>query len=320
MINLPDNQTIHYGSYHYLCSVIIILMKMEKDFIIPYGIFLDANGERHGVKINAYGGMVDIPVEEDMPKWLQESLLEDEDDEEMEVVLVRPFKEDEFKKWLMDKRGISPKSADVYLRAYESAYESLYEKVDIDLYDALQEMLEEIPKLIESDQSKAIAPNFVKIYVETMLEELAENEDAYTAAEKRALTAYHAFIIDMAGTDDKKYIKEKTLPLPDEDEFRSWLETEYKMDSGKIGKIVSSVKRMDIILPSMVSDPMTFLDVLRAIPQRSKQEKYIKLVNRRKRRILKNAGCSKKTIGNGFSNLNFYLNFLNRKNTVNQNF
>lgn len=285
-------------------------MNMEKDFIIPHGIFLDANGEQHGVNIKADGSMVEIPLENAVPKWFYESLIME--DEEMEVAIVRPFMEDEFKEWLMATRKIKEKSADDYLNAFESGYDSLYEEVGIDLYDMLASIFAEMPEDSDNNLTKEDAPELVKIYFDAMLEKIDKDEDSYTKAELRALASYHAFIVDMAGTDDRKLIKEKTSPLPDEDEFRSWLETEYNMDYENIGKIVSSVKRMDVILPSMVSDPMTFLDVLRALPKRSKKENYIRLVRGQKRRIFKNANCSYKTIQNGLSNVKYYINFLNR--------
>lgn len=285
---------------------------MEKDFIIPHGICLDANGERHGVNIKADGSMVEIPLENAVPKWFYESLLME--DEEMEGTIVRPFMEDKFKKWLMATRKIKEKSADDYLNAFESGYDSLYEEVGIDLYDMLASIFAKTPDGSDYDLTKDDAAELVKIYLDAMLEKIDKDEDAYTKAELRALASYHAFIIDMAGTDDRKLIKEKTSPLPDEDEFCSWLETEYKMVYENVGKIVSSVKRMDMILPSMVSDPMTFLDVLRALPKRSKQENYIRLVRGQKHRFFKNADCSYKTILNGLANITYYLNFLNRDN------
>lgn len=287
-------------------------MNMEKDFRIPHGIFLDANGERHGVNIKADSSMVEIPLENAVPKRVYESLLTE--DEEMEVAIVRPFMEAEFKEWLMATRKIKEKSADDYLNAFESGYDSLYEEFGIDLYDMLASIFAETPEGSDYDLTKEDAPELVKIYLDAMLEKIDKDEDSYTKAELRALASYHAFIIDMMGVDDKKLIKEKTSPLPDEEEFCSWLETEYKMDYENARKIVSSVKRMDVILPSMVSDPMTFLDVLRALPQRSKQENYIRLVRGQKHRIFKNADCSYKTIMNGLTNIKYYLNFLNRNN------
>ena len=71
---------------------------------------------------------------------------------------------------------------------------------------------------------------------------------------------------------------------------------------------------MDLILPSLVSEPMTFLDVLRALPTGIKRKNYIKLVRTKKREINRNADCSYKTIQNGFANINYYLNFLNYNN------
>lgn len=269
----------------------------------------------HGMDLNENGEWVQVPLENVIHKWLYESLCEE--DEVMDVPLVMPYLKDEFKKWLMDKRGISAKSADDYLRAYESAYESLYDIVGLDLYHLLHSFLVEIPEKTKCDLTKEDAPGLVETYVETMLEELDADEDAYTKAELRALTTYHAFIVDVAGASDKTLAKEKSCSLPDEEEFLSWLETECRVDYENAKKIVSSVKRMDLILPSLVSEPMTFLDVLRALPAGSKRKNYIKLVRTKEKEIYRNADCSYKTIQNGFANITYYLNFLNDNNKTN---
>lgn len=267
----------------------------------------------HGMDLNENDEWVQVPIENVIPRWLYESYCEDEY-EDVEIPYVLPYLEDEFKKWLMGRRGISAKSADDYVRAYESAYESLYEIVQLDLYHLLHSFLVEIPEKTKCDLTIPEAPEFVEIYVETMLEELDANKDAYTKAELRALTTYHAFIVDVAGASDKTFIKEKTSSLPDEEEFLSWLETDCRVDYENAKKIVSSVKRMDLILPSLVSEPMTFLDVLRAIPAVSKRKNYIKLVRTKGKEIYRNTDCSYKTIQNGFANIIYYLNFLNSKN------
>lgn len=277
---------------------------MKTKFIPTNELNLTENGER-----------VETPLENVIPNSFDEGI--SEEDEEVEIAFVVPYLEDEFKQWLMDKRGITAKSANEYIRAYESAYESLYDIVELDLYDSLHMLLEEIPELMNSDKSKAMAPGLVEVYVETMLEELDADEDAYTKAELRAMTTYHAFIVELSGSSDKKFIKEKTTSLPDENDFLSWLEKEYKMNYDEAGKIVSSVKNMDLILPSLVSDPMTFLDVLRALPAGSKRKNYIKMVRTKKKAITRNAHCSYKTIQNGFANIIYYLNFLNEKNKSN---
>ena len=262
----------------------------------------------HGMDLNEKGEWVEVPLENVIPKWLYESL--SDEDEDVDIAYVFPYLQDEFKEWLMNKRGISVKSADDYLRAYESGYDSLYEKVGIDLYHLLESIFEGTSEEIKFDFTKEDAPGLVEIYVETMLEELDENEDAYTKAELRALTTYHAFIVDVAGASDKTLIKEKSSSLPDEEVFLSWLETECRVDYENAKKIVSSVKRMDLILPSLVSEQMTFLDVLRALPAGSKRENYIKLVRSKQNEISSNANCSYKTIQNGLANVAYYVLFL----------
>ena len=257
-------------------------------------------------EINENGEWIEVVA----PKWLYESLCAEDEDED--VALACPYLIWEFEKWLMDKRGISEKSADDYIRAYESAYESLYETVGLDLYGLLRSFLVEIPEKTRSDQTKAEAPGLVEIYVEAMLEELEANENTYTKAEQRAMKAYHAFIVDVAGTSDKTLVKEKSSALPDEEEFLSWLETAYGMGCDNAKKIVSSVKRMELFIPSLVKEPMTFLEVLRALPG-NKRKSYIRLVRTKKNEIFRTADCSGKTILNGLVNITYYLNFLNNK-------
>ena len=266
----------------------------------------------HGIDLNENSEWVEVPLENVIPKWLYESLSEEAED--VEIAYVFPYLRGEFKEWLMNKRDISAKSADDYLRAYESGYDSLYEEVGIDLYSMLESIFEGTSDETKFDLTKEDAPGLVEIYVETMLEKLDENEDAYTKAELRALITYHAFIVDVAGASDKTLVKEKSCSLPDEEEFLSWLETECRIDYENAKKIVSSVKRMDLILPSLVHEPMTFLDVLRALPAGSKRKNYVKLVQTKKKEIYRNADCSYKTILNGFANINYYLNFLNYNN------
>ena len=266
----------------------------------------------HGMDLNENGEWIKVPLENVIPKWLYESL--SDEDEDVDIAYVLPYLQDEFKEWLMDKRGISSKSADDYLRAYESVYDSLYEEVGIDLYSMLESIFEGTSDETKFDLTKEDAPGLIEIYVETMLEKLDENEDAYTKAELRALTTYHAFIVDVAGASDKTLVKEKSCSLPDEEEFLSWLETECRVDYENAKKIVSSVKRMDLILPSLVHEPMTFLDVLRALPAGSKRKNYVKLVQTKKKEIYRNADCSYKTILNGFANITYYINFLNSNN------
>lgn len=240
-----------------------------------------------------------------------------DENEESDFIMSIPYLMEEFKTWLIETRGLKEKSAEDYIRAYESAYEPLYELVEIDLYGLLRAFLTEIPEDTGNDLTKDVAPELVNVYLETMQEELAKHEDSYTKANLLAMMAYHDFIVCVAESSDEKLLKPKAAPLPDEEEFLSWLETEYNMDYENARKIISSVKRMDLILPSLVSEPMTFLDVLRAIYDKSKRKNYIEMVSNRKERIFAKAKCSLKTIQNGLSNIsNYYLNFLNSNTCV----
>lgn len=235
------------------------------------------------------------------------------ENEESDVVIVVPYLMGEFKSWHMETRGLKEKSAEDHLRAYESAYESLYEELEIDLYGLLRSFIEEIPQKTGCDFTKEFAPELVNIYLETMQEMLNEDEDAFTKADLRAIMAYHDFIVDITDSNEAKVCMEKSTSLPDEDEFLAWLEKEYNMDYENAKRIVSSIKRMDLIFPSLVTDPMSFLDVLRAIPEKGKREKYLDIVSKRKGQIYSNSHGSYKTILNGLNNIRYYLNFLNSK-------
>lgn len=266
---------------------------------------------QQGWDLNEKEEWVKVPLENVMPKWLYDAISDDYDNG---VAIVVPYLQDKFHQWLMDVRGINEKSADDYIRQYESGYDHLYEEVGIDLYHLLQTIFEGTDEEYDGELTEEDAPDLVKIYLDKMLEKMDSQEDSYTKAELRAMASYHAFIVDLAGTGEEIFIKEKSTPLLDEREFTDWLEAEYKMDYENAKKIAYSVRRMDLILPSLVTEPMTFLDVLRAIPINSKRNNYVNLVSKQKQRIYKNAKVSYKTIQTGLSNIIFYLNFLNSKN------
>lgn len=69
---------------------------------------------------------------------------------------------------------------------------------------------------------------------------------------------------------------------------------------------------MELILPSLVTEPMSFLEVLRALPTKSKRQNYVALVSKQKRHIYRNSKVSYSTIQKGLSNIKIYINFLNR--------
>lgn len=235
------------------------------------------------------------------------------EDEESEVILVIPYLQEDFKKWLMETRDIKEKTASDYLRAYESGYEASYEQLGLDLHSLLHAFIEDIPSKTGCDLTKSAAPDLVKAYLETMLEMLGKDEDAFTKAELCAMMAYHDFIVDITDSVEEKVSKEKSKQLPDEEQFLDWLETEYKMDYKNAKCIVSSIRRMDLIIPSLVTDPMSFLDVLRAIPDKNKRENYMAMIGQRKDQIFAKSRNKYKTIINGLGNIRYYLNFLNRK-------
>lgn len=225
-----------------------------------------------------------------------------------------PFLGDEFKTWLANERKLSEKYVAECIRNCENAYYSLYEIVEIDLVRTLRSWIVDIPTRTGESFSKIAAVELINIYLETMQEELDRNEDAYTKAEIRAMMAYHDFISFYTGGSDSNLLKVKTPPLPDEDEFVLWIEQEYKKGPIEVGKIVSSVARMGVILPSLVTEPMSFIDVLRALPTKSKRENYLAMVIRKRDKKDNDiAGCSQKTVQNGISNMRYYINFLNQK-------
>ncbi|MDE6339953.1 MAG: hypothetical protein K2K97_09235, partial [Muribaculaceae bacterium] len=111
---------------------------------------------------------------------------------------------------------------------------------------------------------------------------------------------------------EPKILKAKTTPRPDEEAFLNWLEEEYKMDYETALKIVSSVKNMELIVPSRVTEFSSFLEVLRRLPK-DKRDSYLKFVKQKKNRIFERANCKPKTVQNGFTNVGFYIKFLNSK-------
>ncbi len=78
------------------------MTQMPGNFWPPRAMDLNENGE-----------WVEVPLEKIMPKWMAYNFTTE--DEEMDVAIVRPFMENEFKKWLMATRGIKEKSAEDYL-------------------------------------------------------------------------------------------------------------------------------------------------------------------------------------------------------------
>lgn len=235
------------------------------------------------------------------------------ENEECDMALMIPYLMEEFKAWLMSSRLLKKKSAEDYIKAYERAYESLYGILGVDLFSLLRAFLMTIPDETGNDLTKEVAPDLVNIYIETMKEELDRNETAYTNAERRAMMEYHDFIVDIAKSSVAKISLEKVGRLPDEDRFLSWLETEYRMDYGKAKRILSSIKRVNLILPSLVSEPMSFLDVLLALPDKDKRAKYYMLVSKKRNQTYAKAAVAYKTLQNGMSNIKYYLNFLNSK-------
>ncbi|MBD5293865.1 MAG: hypothetical protein HDR79_00295 [Bacteroides sp.] len=247
-----------------------------------------------------------------------------------------------FKKWLIEERKLKIRSAKDYLRRLTKLHNSLAPLVGYDLFEMLGVFLNlesihnespdldfdedsfEDPQWSRLDESKREldakyseimtrlshrAPMVVDDYIDTF-NELNEDSEDFTV-NLRVLHAFHDFVVVLSGSSCTKYLKEKSVVIPDEEAFQNWLVAEYKMDYENARKILSSVKRMDTILPSVVSDPMSLLDVLYALPTERKRKNYVRLIRKRIQKISYGTDCSDKTISNGLSNITYYLNFLN---------
>lgn len=183
----------------------------------------------------------------------------------------------------------------------ENSWKSRCDELQRELDNQITEIFARFPQA---------APTLVDDYIATY-EYLSKDPKDFNR-NLRVLYAFHDFIVDLSGSSCIKYLKKKPSCLPDEEAFKNWMVTEYRMDYKNVVKILSSVKRMDVVLPSLVSDPMSFLDVLRALPSESKRENYIKRFSPLKRKLSKDAGCAYKTIQNGFTNIEFYIKFLSK--------
>ncbi|MDE5868745.1 MAG: hypothetical protein K2H18_00810 [Muribaculaceae bacterium] len=286
------------------------------------------------------GTAFDIILEE----WINESAgdeeledsfdLEEDTDEEYDVetaVMAFFYLRAGFKRWLVDQRNLTKKSANDYLRKFDSLYDALSPLVGYDIYEMLAEFLDLCPDLpIEDDSEdkedwKKIygydlnayfanqAPGLVNTYIMVLKNEM-EKDARYSRTDLRVLETFHAYIVDISASSDAKYLKPKASPLPDEEEFLNWLMSSYNdIDYDRARKIVSSIKRLDLIAPSLVRDPISFLDVLRALPDNGKRENYIIRVHKRMKHIHRTLSVTSKTISNEMSNARIYARFLNRK-------
>lgn len=161
--------------------------------------------------LNEAGEWVEVPAESLLPKWLLRS------DEDEEIHFVVPYLEEEFCQWLMKKQGLEKETASRYVQSYMSVYDSLHEQIGLDLYGLLYSYLVKIPKRTKCDITKEVALFLVRVYIDVMHEILEEHPDAYTSREKHILFVYHDFIADLAGMPEEKLLKEKAIPLQEED-------------------------------------------------------------------------------------------------------
>lgn len=214
-----------------------------------------------------------------------------------------PYLKDEFRQWVMDELHVSARTAKAFVKNFTTGYKALYPRVGVDLYGTVKTFLEFLPPT-----SRVQASWSVDLY----LYELDDGEISLPTAQRRAIEAYHDFIVAYTDAPEETVLK-RSEPLADKAEFVTWLERECRMDYENADKVASSVSRMDAVVPSLVSDPMSFLDVLRALPTKSKRENYIFLLQIRSMRIAHQSGVAEKTIDNGLRNVELYANFLNHK-------
>lgn len=192
-----------------------------------------------------------------------------------------------------------------------SVYDSLHEQIGLDLYGLLHSYLAKIPKRTKCDITKEVAPFLVRVYIDAMHEILEEHPDAYTSREIRTLFAFHDFIADLAGMPEEKLLKEKAIPLQEEDKFLSWLMSDYNKDYSSAQKIVSSVRCIHAIAKSFLPDSINILDAFRVMPELKNFETYKKHLSKNNSlRYSMKKGLSDKTIHNYLSNMNYYLLFL----------
>ncbi|MCH5218390.1 MAG: hypothetical protein J1F07_07575 [Muribaculaceae bacterium] len=233
------------------------------------------------------------------------------EDELFDGVLIIPYMEDEFKRWLIENRQITEESASRYINHYMSAYERLFEVVGLDLYDLLRKFIEEIPAKTGNTLTKEGAVDLAICYVEAIQEELDRDNDSYTKEELRAILAYRDFIAFIAGEDSMT--EYKTINLPFGDEFIDWLCDELGMDYENAKKEASAARTVGSLLNHLVDRDGNLIEFASTLKNKDNREEI--LANLIDARGLHNGeDKATKTLQNGISSLKKYFLFLNDKN------
>lgn len=228
-----------------------------------------------------------------------------------DVVLIIPYKGDEFKRWLIDNRKITNESAGRYVNHYMSAYERLFEIVELDLYDLLSEFIDKIPGNTGSSLTKECAVGLTECYVEAIQEELDRDAGSFSKDELRAILAYHDFIAAITGDSSLTMPKSKNLPF--EDKFVDWLCDDLGMNYENAKKDASAAKIIGLLLNNLVDDESDLLESASTIQDKDSREEILAtLINARG--LFADEKKSPKTLQNGISALKKYFLFLNDRN------
>lgn len=234
-----------------------------------------------------------------------------QDDELLEEILIVPYKEDEFKAWLIENRQITDESAGRYVNHYMSAYERLFEVVGLDLYDLLREFVEAIPAKTGSAFTRGCADILVESYVEAIQEELDRDAESYSKEEMRAILAYRDFIAAITGEDNVSRRRANNLPF--EDEFVDWLCKDLGMAYDNAKKEASAAKTAGSLLNNLVDPDGNLIEF--ASTSRDKDNRDEILATLIDAKGLHNGeDKATKTLQNGISSLKKYFLFLNDKN------
>ena len=227
------------------------------------------------------------------------------------MVLIIPYKEDEFKRWLIENRKITNESAGRYVNHYMSAYERLFNIVELDLYDLLSKFIDEIPSNTGNSLTKECAVNLTECYVEAIQEELDRDAGSFSKYELRAILAYHDFIAAITGDNSLTMPKSKNLPF--EDKFVDWLCVDLGMNYENAKKEASAAKTTGLLLNNLVDDKSDLLELASTTQDKDSREEILAtLIDARG--LFADEKKSPKTLQNGISALKKYFLFLNDRN------
>lgn len=239
------------------------------------------------------------------------------EDELFDGVLIIPYKENEFKNWLIDNRQITGESATRYLNHYMSAYERLFEVVGLDLYDLLLEFIEVIPAKTGNTLTREGAVTLVESYVEAIQEELDRDAESYSKEELRAVLAYRDFIAFITGDDSMTMYK--AINLPFEEEFVDWLCDDLGMTYENAKKEASAAKTAGSLLNNLVDPDGNLIEFASTLKNKDNIDEILATLINAKGLFngedkVKGEDKATKTLRNGISSLKKYFLFLKDKN------